>query len=223
VRVERQGYRVFRVRKEQTLAPRTTFTVHGDYSSAAFLLAAAVLVKSDVTITDLVPDCQGDRRIVNILRAMGAKISVGKNSLRVRGPFKLRGVDIDCADTPDLVPVLTMLACFARGVTRIRNIGHLAFKESDRLARPAGELRKLGANISLGKDSLLIRPARLHGGRVSACNDHRIAMALAVAGLRIRDGLTITGFECVAKSYPGFLTDMKRLGARMRETASKRI
>lgn len=215
IKVDRIGYRRFRVRRGQKLRPKGNFVVHGDYSSAAFLLAAAALTKSDVTVTDLANDCQGDRKILGILRSMGAKIERSKDAVRLRGAFDLKGVDIDGADTPDLVPVLVVLGCFAKGTTRIRNVAHLAHKESNRLTRPAAELRKLGARISFTRDELVIKHGWLHGGTTSACNDHRIAMAVAVAGCAIDGGVTIRGAECISKSYPGFVSDMRKLGARI--------
>ena len=145
--ITRSGYGRFKVKKKQRVVPRNVFSVHGDYSSAAFLMAAACLVKSDITITDLVNDKQGDRAIIDILRRMGAKILYKNNSVRVRGPFTLKGISIDCGDTPDLVPILAVLGCFAKGKTRIYNIKHLIYKESNRITGPAGELMKLKARI----------------------------------------------------------------------------
>jgi 3-phosphoshikimate 1-carboxyvinyltransferase len=213
IKVQREGYKTFRVKAGRKFSPRSGFTVHGDYSSAAFLLAAACLVDSHVTVTDLVNDCQGDRAIIRILRAMGANVNVTGDTVAVTGPCALHGIEVDGSDTPDLVPVLAMLGCFASGTTRIRNVGHLVYKESNRLARPAGELKKLGARISFSKDEMVIRHSNMHGGRVSGCGDHRIAMALAVAGLEIAGGVTIAASDCIAKSYPGFVRDMKTLGA----------
>ncbi len=214
VRVDRRGYGTFRVRHGQKLRSGVRFVVHGDYSSAAFPLVAGALVSSDVTVTDLVCDCQGDRRIVRILRAMGADITHSGGRVRIHGPARrLRGIEIDGSDIPDLAPILCVLGCFAEGTTRIRNVAHLVHKESNRLAKPAGELKKLGARIAFTKNELVIRHSHLHGGEVSACGDHRIAMALAVAGLRIPGGVVVRGAECISKSYPRFVADMKALGA----------
>lgn len=222
IRVEREGDGTFCVRTGQALKPRRDFTVHGDWSAAAFLLAVAALTESDVTVTDLVRDCQGDRRIVGILRAMGTKITESGTAVRVRGPASLHGMEIDGGDIPDLVPILTVLGCFAAGTTRIRNIAHLVHKESDRLAMPAVELGKLGAKIAVGSDGLVIRRSELHGGAVSACNDHRIAMSLAVAGIGAGQVVTIAGAGCIAKSYPGFVSDMRKLHANLQVARRKR-
>jgi 3-phosphoshikimate 1-carboxyvinyltransferase len=215
IEVERRGYSVFKVKCGQPFRPKGDYVVHGDYSSAAFPLAAAALLESDVTVGDLVKDCQGDSRIVQILKRMGAKVVRDTHLVRVKGSAELKGIDIDGRDIPDLVPIVATLGCFAKGKTRIRNIAHLAHKESNRLEKPAGELRKLGARISIGRDQLVIRKSELKGTRVSSCNDHRIAMSLAVAGLKV-GGVSIAGSACIAKSYPRFVSDMRRLGASLK-------
>lgn len=206
--------REFFVKSGQRLKEKIEFKIHGDYSSAAFLMAAACLIKSDVTITDLVKDKQGDREIINILNKMGAKIKRVKDALKISGPFKLRGIDINCRNTPDLVPILCVLGCFAKGATRIFDIEHLAHKESNRITAPAGELRKLGARVEARKDELIINESNLRPGCVSSVGDHRIAMALAVAGLKIGN-VVIRDAQCIAKSYPNFISDMKSLGAEL--------
>ena len=213
INIEQKGYRKFFVSAGQHFKPKKDFVIHGDYSSAAFLIAAGCLLGSDIVITDLVRDAQGDRRIISILNSMGARIRRQGDKVIIKGPFTLKGRDIDCCDTPDLVPVLSAVACFARGKTRLLNIGHLAYKESNRISAVANELRKLNAKISAGFDSLLIKQSILKPAAVSSCNDHRIAMALAVAGLAV-GGVTVTGAECVNKSYPHFIADMQSLGAK---------
>ena len=211
------SYSQFRVQAGQPFKPKSHYKVHGDYSSSAFLMAAALLIEADVTISGLTDDKQGDKQIIDILRKMGAAIEVGEDFVRIQGPQELNGIEIDCADTPDLGPILTTLGCFAKGETRIHNISHLKFKESNRILEPAGQLRSLGAEITTLEDSgeILIKYSadKLRGGVVSACNDHRIAMSLAVAGLTIKEDVVITGFEAVAKSYPSFVTHLKHLNA----------
>lgn len=235
VKVQRQGHSRFFIKSGQGFKLKKDFIIHGDYSSAAFLIAASCLIKSDVVITDMVKDKQGDRKIVDILNKMGARIKHSGDRIEIRGPFELKGIDIDCSDTPDLVPILLTVSCFAKGRTRIYNIGHLAYKESNRITAPAGELRKLGARIKIGRDTIIVQesslrseaawaigsptlPCRQAGTAlrpavVSSCNDHRIAMALAVLGLRT-GGLIIKNSECINKSYPNFIRDLKALGAK---------
>ncbi|MFH1903734.1 MAG: 3-phosphoshikimate 1-carboxyvinyltransferase [Candidatus Omnitrophota bacterium] len=213
IRIKRTGYKVFKIKHGQRFSPKTELTIHGDYSSAAFLMAAGVLTESNVTITDLADDCQGDKKIIDILRRMGAKLDRNEDSVTIKGPFELKGIEIDCSDTPDLVPILTVLGCFATGTTRIYNIAHLIHKESNRITAPTGELMKLGAKISCTNNEITVQHSSLRSGRVSSCGDHRLAMALAVAGLRISGGVTITNAHCIAKSYPDFVSHMKKLHA----------
>ena len=212
--IKNKNYRVFKINPRPSLKAKGDFIVHGDYSSAAFLLAAACLVPSDVTLTDLVEDKQGDKAIVGILEKMGAVIKRKGNSLKVRGPFELKGINIDCSDTPDLVPILAVLGCFAKGASRLYNIEHLIYKESNRIAMPALELSKLGAHIHFTRKELLVKQSILQGGVVSPHNDHRLAMALAVAALKA-GGVTIQDTRCVSKSYPMFFQDMRKLGANL--------
>lgn len=214
IHIDREGYRKFTVRRGQDFNLSEDFVIPGDYSSAAFLIAASCLVQSDVTITNLQDDAQGDKRIITILNRMGAKIKHDGDSVRIQGPFELKGIDIDGSDIPDIVPMLTAVACFAKGKTRIKNIAHLSHKESDRIISPAGELRKLGAKITTDEDSIIISHSNLKPGTVSACKDHRIAMMLTVIGLRIGD-IKVTGTKCITKSYPDFLQDIESLGANI--------
>lgn len=215
IKVEREGYKKFYVKCGQKFKTQKEYKVHGDYSSSANLLAMACLLPSDIMVTDLTDDKQGDKKMIDILRKMGARIKRLKNALRVKGPFELKGIDIDCGDTPDLVPILTVLGCFAKGEMRIRNISHLAHKETNRVTAPAGELMKLGANISTTRNGLTIKHSCLKSGHVSSCNDHRIAMALTVAGLKIGD-VRIAGVDSISKSYPNFLRDIKSIGAKFK-------
>jgi 3-phosphoshikimate 1-carboxyvinyltransferase len=165
----------------------------------------------------LVNDAQGDQKIISILRDMGATIDIHEDRVHIRGPQELTGIDIDCGDIPDLGPILTVIGCFARGTTRIRNIAHLKFKESNRILFPALELIKLGADIKpveeTGEIIVKYSSPNLKGGHVSACNDHRVAMSLAVAGLRIKEPVVINGFEAVHKSYPLFVDHLKQIQA----------
>jgi 3-phosphoshikimate 1-carboxyvinyltransferase len=160
---------------------------------------------------------QGDRRFLDLLAAMGAEVSAAGGDLEVRGGAGgLRGIEADLSGMPDQVPTLAALAPFARGVTRIFNVAHLRIKESDRLAAMAGELRRLGAEVEEGPDSLLIpglwADREPPSGRVvvETHHDHRIAMSLALVGLR-RPGVVISAPGVVAKSYPEFWHDFEAL------------
>ncbi|MCW4033949.1 MAG: 3-phosphoshikimate 1-carboxyvinyltransferase [Candidatus Bathyarchaeota archaeon] len=191
-------------------------TVPGDFSSAAFLFAAAAVTKSEVTVNNL--NCntiQGDKAILDILEVMGTSVMLGDDSVTVQGA-KLEGVDIDAKDIPDLVPVLVAVACFADADSEIFNAKRLRLKESDRLASITEELTKMGAVIEEKEDGLIITgSSKLHGALINPHNDHRIAMACAVAALGAEGKTVIQDVECINKSYPKFFDDLRMLGARV--------
>jgi 3-phosphoshikimate 1-carboxyvinyltransferase len=122
----------------------------------------------------------------------------------------LRGIDADMNDISDTVMTLAAVACFAEGPTTIRNVGHIRHKETDRLAALAAELRKIGTGVEEHPDGLKIVPAPLHGASIETYNDHRMAMSLALVGLRV-PGVVIQNPGCVAKTYPGFFRDFDQL------------
>jgi len=191
-------------------------TVPGDFSSAAFLLAAAAVTSSKVTVKNLTyQTSQGDREILGILQEMGASVKVGDDSVKVECD-KLVGVDIDAKDIPDLVPVCAVLACYAEGHSEIYNAKRLRYKESDRLDSISTELKKMGANIIVNEDGLTINGGcPLHGATIDPHNDHRIAMACAVAALGAKGETKIQDVECINKSYPQFFSDLRVLGANV--------
>ena len=189
----------------------TTYKVEGDWSAGAFLLAAGA-VAGDVTIGNLdIRSEQADRKVVEALESAGAGMDVADGTVAIRRAA-LKGFDFDATDCPDLFPPLVALACHCRGRTRITGAARLKHKESDRAAALLGEFTALGARLSLDRDTLEIEGGPLRGGVLDAHNDHRIAMAGAVAGLGSEGGVTIRGSDCVTKSYPGFFDDLKSLG-----------
>jgi 3-phosphoshikimate 1-carboxyvinyltransferase len=212
--IERVGPRAYRVRPSPLRAGRVR--VEGDWSAACYPAAAAALTGGEVTLEGLAPDSrQGDRELLDLLAEMGAEIAWKAGRLHVRGG-DLRGVKADLANMPDQVPTLAALAPFARGETLIHNVAHLRIKESDRLEAMAGELKKLGADAREGRDSLWL-PGLWNAAEppaetvhVDPHGDHRIAMSLALVGLR-RPGVVIDHPEVVAKSYPGFWRDLQKI------------
>ncbi len=191
-------------------------TVPGDFSSAAFLLAAAAVTSSRVTVKNLeYQTAQGDRAILGILEEMGAAVNIRDNSVEVDGG-QLVGVDIDAKDIPDLVPVCAVLACYAEGRSEIYNAKRLRYKESDRLDSISTELKKMGADIVVNEDGLTINGSPgLHGTTIDPHNDHRIAMTCAVAALGAVGETKIQNVECINKSYPQFFSDLRVLGANV--------
>ena len=207
------GLRKFRVPPRQRYQA-TTHVVPGDYSSAAFLMAVATLTGSTVTIENLIPD-QPDSSITFLLQQMGAKVEAGEGQVRIEGG-DLKGIEVDARDVPDLVPVMAALGCRASGTTRIVQAKRLRYKESDRLSSLSQELQKFGAEVSEDAETLTVTAPRvLTGAKVDSHGDHRIAMACAILGLASQGMTEISGAECVAKSYPAFFEDLRRLGGRV--------
>ena len=191
-------------------------TVPGDFSSAAFLLAAAVVTASELTVENLpLQTNQGDKAIIDILQEMGANIKKNLDSITIETE-KLCGIDIDAKDIPDLVPICTVLACYAEGHSEIFNAKRLRYKESDRLESISTELKKMGADIKVNEDSLIIKGSRsLKGANINPHNDHRIAMACTIAALGASGETIIHDIECINKSYPQFFNDLQTLGANI--------
>jgi len=208
-----KDFKQFRVPSNQTYSP-CSHKVPGDFSSAAFLLAAAAITSSKVRVKNLdYHTMQGDEAILDILRKMGLKVRVGDEHVDVEGKPR-NTFDVDAKDTPDLVPVCAVLACYSKGTSKIYNAKRLRYKESDRLLSLHVELKKMGADIAVGKDSLTIKgPCEMHGTTIYPHNDHRIAMACAVAALSASGETKIRNSECVKKSYPTFFKDLRLLGA----------
>jgi 3-phosphoshikimate 1-carboxyvinyltransferase len=209
-KVAREGYGKFVVSSAARYRGRR-YTIEGDYSSASYFLAIAALCGGRVTVRKLAPQSvQGDRRFANALAAMGCTVTYGKDTVTVERTGELRGIEFDMATSPDTVQTLCMVAAAASTPTTITGISHLKFKESDRINGTAERLRSLGGDVTVGDDAITIRPAPLHGGIIDPENDHRTAMSFAVLGLAT-GGVTITGAECVDKSFPGFWDAVKEI------------
>ncbi len=190
------------------------YTVEGDYSSASYPLAAAAITGSTVTITNLTPDSpQGDRAIVEILQNFGAAAVWLERGLMLIGSKHLRGVDCDMNSCPDIVPTVAVVAMFAEGRSTFRNIEHLRYKESDRIAAVIENIGRLGGRAFVEGNALVVEPVpTLHGASIPTFDDHRMAMSFALAGLCV-PGVEIENPSCVAKSYPDFWRDFERLCA----------
>jgi 3-phosphoshikimate 1-carboxyvinyltransferase len=193
-----------------------SLSIPGDFSSAAFPIAAALVTNSEVTLTNLdMQDCQGDKKLIDVLLKMGAKIDIdeAKNTLTVRKDSALKGCSIDVNDFIDATPILAVIACHAEGTTEITNASIARKKESDRLKAIATELKKMGANIEERPDGLIISKAPLRGASLLSWHDHRIAMSLSIAALGAQGNTVIDDVECVAKTYPSFAHDFRAIGA----------
>ncbi|MCK6485256.1 MAG: 3-phosphoshikimate 1-carboxyvinyltransferase [Phycisphaerae bacterium] len=189
-----------------------TLTIEPDASAAACFFALAALSGGTIATPGLTRDSlQGDIRMIDHLAAMGCTVSSEADALAVTGPVggRLRGIDVDLSDTPDLTPVLAMLAVFADGPSRFCGVPHLRLKESNRLDSIAHGVRQFGGAVDVEDDGLVVRPAaRPAGAIIDTFDDHRLAMAFALASARL-DGVVIRNPTCVAKSFPGYWSALR--------------
>lgn len=212
VEVREEGGSIFGVRAGQRYAGRK-YSIEADASNASYFFAAAAITGGRVRVENFSPhSLQGDWGFLEILKAMGCQVVQGDHFAEVRGAG-LRGMEFDMNWMPDLVPTLAVTAIFAQGKTVLCNIGHLRGKESDRIEDLAEEIRRLGIWVETGPDWLSILGGKAHGAIIDPHGDHRLAMALAIAGLRI-PGIRISSEECVAKSFPGFWETLGKLYQR---------
>jgi 3-phosphoshikimate 1-carboxyvinyltransferase len=208
-RIQQTGPGTFVIAGNQQYACRE-YEIEPDASAASYFFAAAAISQGEVTVAGLGRNSiQGDRRFVDILGQMGCEIHQNARETTVKGR-PLCGVDVDMNDISDCVMTLGAVACFAKGTTVIRNVGHIRFKETDRLRAMAAELRRVGVFVEEQPDGLSIRPAPLRGAVIETYQDHRIAMSMALVGLRVA-GIVIKDPGCVAKTYPNYFEDFKRL------------
>ena len=204
------AYREFRVAGGQRYRAHSPYAVEPDASSAHYFWAAAALTGGRVGVEGLTLDAlQGDVRFVSVLGDMGAGFHIEGNALTVVGGA-LGGIDVDLNGISDTVPTLAAIAPFASAPVRIRNVAHLRWQESDRLRAVATELARLGAHVQELDDGLRVEPTRLHGGDVHTYDDHRLAMAFALIGLRV-PGIRIEDPGCVAKTFPDYFERLEQL------------
>ncbi|MFX0038080.1 MAG: 3-phosphoshikimate 1-carboxyvinyltransferase [Promethearchaeota archaeon] len=213
----------FYITKEQNYRSQS-YAIPGDFSSAANIIAVAILSKkpSSVIINNLsFKNKQGDKQIVEILEKMGAKIKINEESHQViiggeLNENKLKGIEVDCSDIPDLFPILSVIGAFAEGKTTLYNASNLRLKETDRIKSMATQLKKMGVTVIEEADKLTIfHCEKLNGTTINHNNDHRIAMACTVAALHADSDSYLKKSEIVEDSYPSFFKDLKELGAKI--------
>jgi 3-phosphoshikimate 1-carboxyvinyltransferase len=186
------------------------YFIEGDASNASYFWAAAAITQGRVKVKNLRPDSgQGDLNFLNLLQRMGCQIIRREDGIEVQGG-PLKGIEADMNSMPDVVPTLAVVAAFANGESIIYNVGHLRFKESDRLKAVATELSKMGIKVEEGRDWLKVKGGQPQAAEIETYQDHRIAMSLAIAGLAT-PGIKIKGTECVAKSFPDFWEKLQEL------------
>jgi 3-phosphoshikimate 1-carboxyvinyltransferase len=214
IRYEKEGFEHFVIPGGQSYQAFEK-SIPADFSSATFFLCAAAITGSELTLLGLnMADSQGDKAVVDMLREMGAKIEELPEGIRVTGG-SLKGGEFDLANTPDALPALAVTACFAEGITRLVNVAQARHKETDRIRAMRRELSKMGARIEELPDGLEITGSLLHAAKVNGHKDHRIVMALAVAGLACERRTEIDTAESVSVTFPNFAELMRSAGANM--------
>ncbi|NQU12002.1 3-phosphoshikimate 1-carboxyvinyltransferase [bacterium] len=214
IELERDDLREFRIAGGQRYRAFQR-RIPADFSSATFFLCAGALGNNDVTVQGLdLDDPQGDKAVLDYLRQLGARVETVPEGVRVR-PATLRGCRLDLNATPDALPMLAVVACFAKGTTTLANVAHARIKETDRIAVLREELGKLGAKIRELPDGLVIEESALTGAGVDGHHDHRIAMALAVAGCSIAGRTVVRTAESVTVTFPTFQECLRGLGGEI--------
>lgn len=219
VQYEREGFSSYVIPGGQQYVPFRE-RIPGDFSTATFFLCGASIVDSDVVLLGLdMNDTQGDKKVVSFLQEMGADITVTEEGLVIRGG-DLTGTTLDLGDTPDALPALAVVGCFARGKTKLTNVLSARWKETDRIKVMCEELSKLGARVEELSDGMIVRESHLREGVVSGHGDHRVVMALSLAGLRSAEGVQVETAEALSVTVPNFVDLMKDLGASITDTES---
>ncbi|HEX2579152.1 MAG TPA: 3-phosphoshikimate 1-carboxyvinyltransferase [Rhabdochlamydiaceae bacterium] len=212
---ENDNYERYRIRGGAEL-DGFDYRVPGDWSSAAYPIAAALITGSELTIEGVdFSDAQGDKELVGLLQEMGAKIQITGDQLTVLPGSQLKGQKIDIGRFIDAITLLPVIGCFAEGKTEITGGAISRLKECDRIKSIVSELKKMGAKIVETEDGLIVEQSELRGAATESYADHRMAMSLTVAGLGATGETVVTGIERVAKSFPGFFDELRKLGANM--------
>jgi 3-phosphoshikimate 1-carboxyvinyltransferase len=217
IELERDELRQFRIPGGQTYKP-FSMRVPGDFSSATFFLGAAVLNDNEIVLRGLdLSDTQGDKAVLGYLEQMGARIAVTDAGIHVRPPAsgQLTGCELDLNATPDALPMMAVLACFAQGQTTLANVPQARLKETDRIEVMAGELARMGADIQELPAGMIVQPCDLQPADVDGHHDHRVVMALTITGCAIASGTRVSSAEAIDVTFPTFVQCMTSLGAEL--------
>ncbi len=190
-------------------------TIPADWSSATFLLVAAVMLGENIIIKGLDSnDTQADKDVLTYLKQMGANVEI-KGEEIIINKSQLKGCELDLNNTPDALPAIAVLGCYAQGSTIVKNVSHARIKETDRIEAMNKELSKMGAIIRETDDGMVIDHSELKGTRLKGYHDHRIVMALSLAGMIAKGKTTIDTAEAINVTFPNYVDLMKKLGANM--------
>ncbi|MBU0757838.1 MAG: 3-phosphoshikimate 1-carboxyvinyltransferase [Nanoarchaeota archaeon] len=211
-----EDHRKFKVMSGKRYVGRK-YDIETDYSAASYFFAIPAITGGKTTVKNINPNSvQGDKVFLEILVRMGAVVTKSDEKITVACSKGLLPIDIDLKDAPDLVPTVSILAAFAKGKSLIRNIGNLRLKESDRIASIVDGLNKIGTKTEEEKDSITIfGGTEMHGAKIETFNDHRIAMAFSLVGLKV-PGIIIRNPDCVNKSFPGFWDKLSEIGVELK-------
>ncbi len=216
VHIQQLSPRRYLIKGNQEFKGLKNFMVPSDYGLAAFPMAAASLLSSNIVLKGNLKDdlIQSDGHILEFLKKMGVVFKKTKSSISIQGPFNLKGGIFSLRNCPDLLPIMAVLALFAKGQTKFVNVVHARVKESDRISDVRSELLRVGADVKETSTTLIITPKGFYktDKLLDSHHDHRLAMAWTVLGMKI--GCRIKGIESCRKSYPNFVKDMKLLGLR---------
>jgi len=211
---ENNGFKSFYVKGNQRYKP-FDISIPGDFSSATFFMVLAAISGEEIALRNLdMSDPQGDKLVLSILEDMGAKVSIADGVIKIKGD-KLIGREIDMNSIPDALPAMAVAGCFAEGETRLVNVAQARLKETDRIHVMFEELSKMGADIKELPDGLVIKQSKLKGCAVKGHGDHRVVMALAVAGLNTEGETVIDTAEAINVTFPNFVELIKSCGGKI--------
>jgi len=215
ISVENSDYTLFRIPGNQKYVPHN-YTVEGDWSGGAFLLVAGA-ISGQLTVKGLRSDSrQSDISVLKALKMAGVQMIIGEDQVEI-SKSELKPFEFDATESPDLFPPLVALASYCSGISTIKGVSRLIFKESNRAKTLMEEFGKMNVKIEVTDDIMSITGGRPDAARVESHDDHRIAMATAVASLGATGRVSIRDSQCVAKSYPGFFDDLRHLGVLVHE------
>ena len=214
IQYNNDNYKFFHIPCNQKYKPFNQ-QIPGDFSSATFFLVLAAISGGTIELKNLdMSDPQGDKHVIKILEDMGAEIIINNKTIIIKGK-NLKGREIDMNSIPDALPAMAVAGCFAEGETKLLNVPQARLKETDRIAIMNKELSKMGAKIKELDDGLIISQSNLKNADVYSHNDHRIAMALTLAGLNVKGKTVINSAEAVSITFPTFSKLIKKCGGKI--------